>query len=40
MPRHLKKAAAKPTNGMPQTRQLTASGEVLVSKETLIARDI
>jgi len=37
MPRHLKKTAVKPTSGMPQTRQLAASGGVLVSKGVLIA---
>ena len=35
MPRHLKITAVKPTSGMPQTRQLAASG--LVSKGALIA---
>jgi hypothetical protein len=37
MPRHLKKTAVKPTSGMPQTRQLAASGGVLISKGALIA---
>src|SRR5918996_6478306 len=37
MPRHLKKAAVKPTSGMPQTRQLAASAGVLISKGVLIA---
>jgi hypothetical protein len=36
MPRHLKKTAVKPTSGMPQTRQLAASGGVWVSKGALI----
>jgi hypothetical protein len=37
MPRHLKKTAAKPTSGMPQTTQLPASGGVCVSKGAFIA---
>ena len=37
MPRHLKKVAAKPTSGMPQTRQFGAIGGVLISKGALIA---
>jgi hypothetical protein len=37
MPRQLKKMAVKPTSGMPQTKQLAASGGVLVSKDALIA---
>jgi hypothetical protein len=37
MPRQLKKTAVNPTSGMPQTRQLVASGEVLISKGALIA---
>jgi hypothetical protein len=37
MPRHRKKTAVKPTSGMPQTRQLAASGGVLISKGALIA---
>jgi hypothetical protein len=37
MPRHLKKTAVKPTSGMPQTKQLVASGGVLISKGALIA---
>jgi hypothetical protein len=36
MPRHLKKVAAKPTSGMPQTRQFGAIG-VLISKGALIS---
>jgi hypothetical protein len=36
MPRHLKITAVKPTRGMPQTRQLAASGGVLISKGALI----
>jgi hypothetical protein len=38
MPRHLKKTAVKPTSGMPQTRQLAASGGVLISKGALMQR--
>src|SRR4029077_12001026 len=37
MPRHLKKTAANPTSGMPQTWQLAASGGVCISKGALIA---
>jgi hypothetical protein len=37
MPLHLKKTAVKPSNGMPQTMQLAASGGVLISKGALIA---
>jgi hypothetical protein len=37
MPRHLKKTAANPENGMPQTEQLVARGGVWVSKGMLIA---
>jgi len=37
MPRHRKKTAVKPTSGMPQTRQLAASGGVWFSKGALIA---
>src|SRR6266481_6248219 len=37
MPRHLKKTAANPTSGMPQTRQLAARGGACVSKGALIA---
>jgi hypothetical protein len=36
MPRHLKKTAVKPTSGMPQTRQLAASGGVWVSKDAVM----
>jgi hypothetical protein len=32
MPRHRKKTAVKPMSGMPQTRQLAASGGVVISK--------
>src|SRR5262247_4722920 len=38
MPRHLKKTAANPENGMPQTTQLAARGGVWVSKDALIER--
>jgi hypothetical protein len=38
MPRHLKKTAANPENGMPQTAQLATRGGVLISKGALIAR--
>jgi hypothetical protein len=38
MPRHLKKTAVRPTSGMPHTRQLAASGGVLVSEDAIIAR--
>jgi len=37
MPRQRKKTAVKPTSGMPHTRQLAASGGVLISKGALIA---
>src|SRR5215475_134696 len=37
MPRHLKKTAANPTSGMPQTAQFAARGGVWVSKGALIA---
>jgi hypothetical protein len=40
MPRHLKITAVKPTRGMPQTRQLAASGGVLISKGALIVTHI
>src|SRR5262245_65274930 len=39
MPRHLKKTAANPTSGMPQTVQLAARGGVWVSKGALIGGD-
>src|SRR4029453_5529764 len=37
IPRHLKKTSVNPTSGMPQTRQLAASGGVVISKGALIA---
>jgi hypothetical protein len=37
MPRHLKKTAVNPENGMPQTAQLASRGGVLISKGALIA---